>query len=395
MPKRRLRIALDFSTLDHLTLGNGQYRYVVDLIRGLSTESNAEFIVYGSLTEPVPEIRDVLAAPNWSYRQVTVRSGRFGYVLQHLRYGWYALRDRVDIWHAFHSFVSICCLSRIVITEHDLMYHLYGSRWQDGNSKRYQFHRFIVKCRAACVICISECTKRDLLEFFPMRAGKAVVIYHGTELQNQAPGDASDSAVLQLLRGKTWISSPFNLEPRKNLRSLLLGFQLLRKDFPNLELVLFGNAAVTSEREQEYDSLVDQLNLRSAIHRTGFISNAELAWVYQNSLAFIFPSLYEGFGLPILEAMANGTCVVARSESAMAEIVADTGILVETNDPSALRHGIASLLSNPARRTELANKGYQRAIRFSVARMADETKAVYLNILGRQQHGFRVDEACG
>src|SRR5207245_306468 len=117
--------------------------------------------------------------------------------------------------------------------------------------------------------------------------------------------------------------------------------------------------------------------------RTGLVDDGVLAALYRRATIFAFPSLYEGFGLPVLEAMAQGCCVVARNASAMAEIVGDTGALVETREPGALGACMAALLDDPARRLALGAAARTRAASFTIERMARETWRSYARALGR------------
>jgi len=164
----------------------------------------------------------------------------------------------------------------------------------------------------------------------------------------------------------------------------------LRERYPALKLLLFGRAAVTPEREAEFQRTVRELNLDNVIERTGFIEDANLQQVYRMGDVFVFPSFYEGFGLPVLEAMASGACVVARSASAMAEIVGEAGVLVETKNADLLAAAIASLLEDPRRRRQLGEAARQRARGFSTRRMASLTYASYRAALEGPIGGSRV-----
>jgi glycosyltransferase involved in cell wall biosynthesis len=146
--------------------------------------------------------------------------------------------------------------------------------------------------------------------------------------------------------------------------------------------LLFGRAAVDSAREQQFDRSVAELGLRDTVHLLGPLDDTDLAWLYGHTTAFVFPSLYEGFGLPVLEAMASGACVVARNASAMAEIVGEAGALIETADPDALAATISALLDAPERRAQLGAAARQRAAAFTIDRMARLTYASYCAALG-------------
>lgn len=378
------RVGIDFTTLDCLNLSNGQYRYMVDLINGLAELGTFELVVFGSRSEPVPEIRCLFKSDvnGFTYQQVREYKGRLEYLKQHVGYARLAWRYQLDVWHCAHSFVSAFCPCPVVVTEHDLMYHLFGGKWEHGNSKRYAVHRFLVRHRANKVICISRCTQRDLLRFFPMPMSKTVVVHHGTTLHQRAIGSDKVKPNLRELEGRVWVASPYNLEPRKNLAALLRAFQSVVKEMPRALLVLFGRAAVTPEREEKHRSLIEELNLQQNVLETGYLDDGELGWVYHNCTVFAFPSLYEGFGLPLLEAMASGACVIARDASSMAEVVADAGVLVETGEPERLANGMLSVLRDSNVRESMKDRGRKRARMFTVERMAHQTSDVYFAAMG-------------
>ena len=182
-----------------------------------------------------------------------------------------------------------------------------------------------------------------------------------------------------------FLLSPYNLEPRKNLAALLQATALLSSRYHDLKLVLFGRAAVTAEREDKFNHQARELGLAEKIIRCGVLADEELAELYRRATVFVFPSLYEGFGLPLLEAMSAGACVVARQASAMAEVVGAAGVLVETAEPEALAAAIAKLLDNEELRADLGRCARERARAFSIERMATLTFQSYLTALSRNR----------
>jgi glycosyltransferase involved in cell wall biosynthesis len=372
------RIAIDFSTFDRLTLGNGQYRYVVDLVTGLAEFQDARFVVLGSRRSPVPELAGILngSRPNWKYYRLPSWPFRGGDYAKRF-FCWAAAKLlRIDVWHATGPFVVFPSPCPVVVTEHDMMQHLFNEYRECIERREYRRYRSMVQHEAAKVICISECTKRDLLRLFPMPQEGVEVVYHGTRFL-RGMSDCGPPAALAAIGPGLWLASPYNLEPRKNLRNLLIAFHSLLRAIPDLMLVLYGRAAVTPEREDQFCSLVQELNLGANVIRTGYLTDEELSWVYRNCTVFAFPSLYEGFGLPVLEAMAEGACVLVRSNSAMSEIVGDAAVSTETNDAEGMATAIEALLHNPDRRMRLSQRARGQVQDFSIERMASRTFEVY------------------
>jgi len=152
------------------------------------------------------------------------------------------------------------------------------------------------------------------------------------------------------------------LQPRKNISRLLNAFKQVSELFPSVKLVLAGGKGwLFSQIQQE----IDRLQLHEQVFLPGFIPENDKAALLSGAEAFLFPSLYEGFGLPVLEAMACGTPVLASNTSSLPEVAGDAGLLVDPLNIDAIAAGISTLLTDTARRQSLVEKGYQRASDFS------------------------------
>ncbi len=232
--------------------------------------------------------------------------------------------------------------------------------------------------RAAALLCISEATRRDLVERYPRAAGKAVV----TPLA--ASPALARPAGIEAVRAKHGLEGPFvlaagTLEPRKNLVGLMEAWAGLAD--PGAELVLVGPPGWEME-EIVRRARADRVRL------LGFVPDAELAALYASCAVFAYPSLYEGFGLPVLEAMACGAPVVTSDLSSLPEVAGDAALLVDPRDPAALGAALARLLADPAERSRLSAAGRARAATFTWERTARETLAVYDAVLdGRPAAG--------
>ncbi len=367
-------IALDFTSLDNLKISNGQYRYVVDLVHGLMRISlDARFTLLGSRAAPVEELRDDLARDRrWRYVQLSHTRIRGGDLVDHVRYSAVLAGLRVDVLHALHMFIPALAPCRVVVTEHDLMFDIFDEYADHRKCREYKLYRRAVR-KANRIIAISRTTADDLVRLHGLERSRIDVVYHGSafcDTTAEAPDHSSEKYGACLL-------SPYNLEPRKNIRMLLKAFSKLRKQFPDLKLMLFGKAAWTAEREQAFEGWLSEEGLRPGVERIGFVDDEKLKGLYRSCRLFVFPSLYEGFGLPLLEAMASGACVVARNASAMAEIVQRAGVLVDTTDAEAFAEGMARVLRDTPLEQRLRNAARERAQQFSIGRMAVETVKSY------------------
>lgn len=379
------RVGLDFSTLDRVVVKGGQYRYIVDLVRGLANleQNKFQFVLFGSHSQPVDELKDIIHNNNqWFYQQIKPWHFKGSDYLDHLRYSAIIYVNRIDVWHVLHEFLPIGCPCPIVKTEHDLMYELFDEYREAVASRTYRIKKWITQNRVARIIAISHTTAKDLTKLWQIPTQQISVVHHGTDFYEIAEKMINGKLVRSIQGDLDFtILSAFNLEPRKNLRSLILAMPTLLEKYPNLRLVLFGRAACTPEREKEYHQLVQELQIEDKIHLTGFVEDEDLAALYQHSSTFVFPSFYEGFGLPVLEAMSMGACVVVREASAMAEIVGDAGVTVEPCDSDNLASAILDLLNDESKRNNLKELAYQRAKLFSIENMALKTLQVYEKLI--------------
>lgn len=367
---RTPQIAVDFRWLDDLSVANGQFRYAVDLIRGLAELCpEMRFLVLGSRHEPVAEIAEVFRNASWRYRPVPRLEGRGWLYREHLRYFVFLRELRIDLLHALHSFVPLYPPVPVVETVYDMMQELFPEYGGVLASREYRLHKWAFQRFAARAIAISRTTKQDLVRLWGFPEERVDVVYLGPKLPDgqKRLDRPQDPAIL----------APYNLESRKNLSRLVEAAAKLKQMGRKFRLVLFGRAAITQERELRFRQECSKLGLDGCIELTGRVSEEELVRLYAQSSAFVFPSLYEGFGLPVLEAMNVGARVVAHNASAMAEVVQDAGMLVNMNEVSAIVEGIERAL----RETELGARARERARQFSRERMAGETLDVYRKTL--------------
>jgi glycosyltransferase involved in cell wall biosynthesis len=372
-----MRIALDFTHLDSLSPVAGQYRYVVALAQGLTKLApDAAFVLFGSRETPVPELTDAFTTGRWTYRRLEPARGIASTYRDQLRYAAALRRERVHLLHSLHSFIPLFAPCPVVVTIYDLMFELFPEYAQAIHSRPYRIYRWAARHRARRLVAISAATRDDVVRLWGVDKERIDVVPLATDLAGPdlPPRQRTDRPL---------IVAPYNLEPRKNLDALLTASAMLRERRPTLEIALFGRAALTPEREARFEDRLRALGLESAVKRTGVLSDEMLWRLYRDADVFVFPSLYEGFGLPVLEAMAAGACVVVRNASAMQDLVGDAGVTVETADPAATAAAIGALLDDPARRRALGVRARERATTFTIRKMAEGTWRSYQAALGR------------
>jgi glycosyltransferase involved in cell wall biosynthesis len=380
---KKFRIAIDFSAFDYIGFG-GQYRYVINLILGLSEikQDDFTFIVFGTKINPEPEIAEIFVrqSQQWIYKQIPSWGFKGRDYANYLRYAVLEFRYKIDLWHMPHTFIPGLSRVKLIVTEHDLMYELFDEYLSAVKTRPYQIHKWLVQKRVDQIIAISYSTANDLVRLWDIPEGKISVVQHGIRFLLENERRLRPDLQSLFSPDTLTLLSPFNLEPRKNLKSLLLAFKQVREQYPNLQLILYGKAAWTTERNQDYLALVHKLGLEDNIVLTGFVEETDLIILYKQATLFVFPSLYEGFGFPVLEAMSVGTCVLACKSSSLVEVVDTGGLLVDTSNIDELTKGIITLLADNSLRKKISAKAAQVAEKFSVEAMTARTFDVYKKV---------------
>ena len=373
-------VGIEFTTLDRHRPKGGQHKYILDLVRGFSTSAppSTRFVFIGSLPEPPEEISNLFRdrPETWRYRQIDPWNFRGSLYFHHPRFLRLALREGLTLLHCPHAFVPAWVPCPVILTVHDLIFEVLEEYSPILRDRHYRLNRWTNRYRTSRYISISQSTTRDMVRLWNSDTSRITTIHHGHHpwpSTDPCPdalrwiGDDADTTIL----------STFNLEPRKNLPALLEAVAILAPKNPRLKLVLFGNAACNRERELRFNEHVERLGIGDRILRTGFVNERSLGTLYSNTAMFVFPSLYEGFGYPVLEAMSAGACVVCGRLSSMTEIAEGAGLLVDQCDPGSLATAIETLLNDPGRRRQLGEAGKARAATFTLERMVSETLAVY------------------
>jgi len=224
--------------------------------------------------------------------------------------------------------------------------------------------------RATQILADSESTRYDLIELLDVEPRRVTVLYPGVEARFRP---VRETEVLARVRARYVLPDRFvlglgTLQPRKNFVGLIEAFaQLLAHSqggVNSIQLVIAGGEGWLA---QDVPAAIDRWGLKDRVRIVGFVQDVDLPALYSLASAFAFPVLYEGFGLPVLEAMACGTPVVAADNSSLPEVIGDAGLLVPTNDPAALAAALSAVLGGPTLRDQLVAAGLRQARRFTWA----------------------------
>ncbi|HUT31188.1 MAG TPA: glycosyltransferase family 1 protein [Sedimentisphaerales bacterium] len=370
-----MRIGLNFHTVD----GNisGVEYYSLGLIKGLlRIGTQHSFVVYtnqpGLLTEHVP------ASENLTIVEVKrLRSRMARIVWEHTHLPRLASKHRLDVLHCPGY---ICPLRKssapYVVTIHDTIAIDHPEWCKPTNALYFNLFMKGTVQRASRVISVSKSTAGDLERNFGLSDSKVRVVYPGIDEIFKVEKDASRCSQIREHYNlpERYVLFVGNIEPKKNVPALLAVHRRLREKGLPHKLVIVGKRSWCAGAE------LDQIHREAAAGNvivTGYVDRADLPFVYAMADVFVFPSLYEGFGFPPLEAMACGTPVVSSNRGALAETLGDAACIIEPEDTEKIVEAVVSIISDSCLRKEHIEKGLQKSERFKWERTARETLSVY------------------
>lgn len=379
-----LKIGIDIRAASHPQSG-GFKTYVKNLIWGLSrVDHRNHYYLYADRpfrVEPTPDFdgrrridvvgpdRIPLAGPVWREQ-----------VLLPVR----ARSDRVDVIHGPTGTLSVWSSAPAVVTVHDAIeqmaaMHGGAEAVQSGGKRRfmrlyYDYVQRLTARKATIVITVSECSRRDIIRFLRVTPDRVRVVPEAPGPEFYRPG-TDGVARIESRESDPFILAIGSADPRKNLLSLIRAYAALPADLiSRYRLVLVW----THQRLREQVlARARDCGVAERITSVSAPSDGELRLLYESATVFVFPSLYEGFGLPPLEAMACGTPVIASNTSSLPEILGDAALLVDPRSIKELTAALTAVLRDTAKRRELATRGVEWVARYSWERTAAETLAVY------------------
>lgn len=257
----------------------------------------------------------------------------------------------------------------VVVTIHDLAFYYFPNEYLTKDLYKLTNWTKDAVLKASKVICVSEATQKDVLRHYDIDPVKTKVIYNGF---TKHPKEKISTSILNKLKIKKskFILYVGTLQPRKNIPSLIDAFEKFKTNHPDFKLVLVGKKGWLYE---EIFETVRLRNLETDVIFAGYISDEELASLYANALCFVLPSLYEGFGLPILEAMYHKCPVITSFTSSLPEIGSDACLYFDPKKSSELLEKIEAFAESPQLRLEYISKGLRRIQLFSWKECAKNT----------------------
>lgn len=317
-------------------------------------------------------------------------------------YPWYSIteqlfmplklkRYQLDVVHFPHFNVPLFYNGPFVVTIHDLIISRFPTERATTlgpimyKVKQLAYDRVIRHAAfgAKHIVTVSEYSKRDLMDYFRLPAEQISVTYEAVDALGPAPDEDRVAATLK----RYHIRQPYllyvgNAYPHKNLEILIPMMQELKRQGSKLKIVFVGRSDYFYDRLQQAAWAKD---VDDVMQFVGFIPDKDLPSLYRGAFTYLFPSRYEGFGLPPLEAMLYGTPVISARTSCLPEVLQDAALYFESDDVSGIIKRIQELEQNPKLRTDLIARGYQQVERYSWELMAQQTLAVYEKVFAESK----------
>jgi glycosyltransferase involved in cell wall biosynthesis len=367
-----MRIAIDARKLHDFGIGT----YVSNLVRGLSRLDHDH--EYHLICHPYDEEFCRSLGPN--FRALPDLAGNYS-VREQFAIPYDIWRAKIDLFHAPHYVLPPLVPAKSVVTIHDCI-HLRFPQYLPNRVAHYYAQYFMAAAakKASRVLTVSEASKRDIIHFLRTPPDKIDVVYNGFDERLTTPTAEEEARV----RDRFQLDAPFvlyagNIKPHKNVDRLIEAFAKLRaRGLGHVNLLIIGDEI---SKYSSLRRLVHRHQIRRQVRFLGFVSTDTLAALYRLARLFVFPSLYEGFGLPPLEAMASGTPVIASNTSSLPEVVGDAALLIDPLNADEIADAMVRVLTNDALRDDLVRRGFERVKQFSWDRSVRRTHDIYMDVL--------------
>lgn len=371
-------------------LGKGLGRYTQEIVDRVTTLDRKNYYVvflshknFDEFVSENPRVKKVLADVHWYGLAEQIIMPRL------------IAQEKIDLMHFPHFNVPIFCPTKFVVTIHDLILTKFPTtRASTLGPVKYFLkniaYRFVINRaiqRSERVIAVSHYTKDDIISQFNVDPKKIIMIYEGVA----GLEDSTDKRYAAKLKSAEILSGycilePYllyvgNAYPHKNLEMLVSVFLKLRKKFSDLKLVLVGRDDYFYLRLKEFAQKESSLKDFEAIIFPGYVPDEDLQTLFKHAALYVFPSKYEGFGLPPLEAMSYGCPVVSSNATCLPEIMENAAIYFNPHDEKKIVSVIQEILSDQFLRSELVKKGYEQIKKYNWENAAHQTVTVYQGVL--------------
>ncbi len=290
-------------------------------------------------------------------------------------------KNRISVFFSPAHYAPRYSPCPVITTVHDLSYFHYPNEFLKKDLYQLKNWTEYSVRQSKKVICVSQTTKKDLIKYYAVPEEKIEVVYNGFEKDLQ-PRTNNQEPTTYNLQPHKYLLYVGTIQPRKNILALVKAFGLFREKYPDFKLVIAG------KKGWLYEDLYREINntvYQDKIIFTDFISDNQLVDLYKNAFSYVLPSLYEGFGIPVLEAMSYGCPAICSYTSSLPEIAGDAALYFDPENFQELAEKLTILKENKELRNELIKKGKERTKKFSWEKCGEET----LNILKKYDQNHR------
>lgn len=353
---RTKRIGIDLHTFDGIH--QGSRTHCLELF-SRAVELGPEFQFYMFLAEPekLKEVTGKFSQPNVELVKMSHQSAPVRLLMQ---FPMLACKYRLDLLHTQYIVPPVCPCPRAV-TVHDTLFESHPQFFTKGFTLRSKLLIRQSAKKSALVFTVSEFSRREIVSRYEIAGSRTTTIANGVDCGRFYPGTDGAGVIRELgLEPGAYLLTVGRLEPRKNHAGLLRAYSKLAHPRPRL--------AIVGQRDfgfMELFELIDTLGIREDVSLLESVDDSMLPALYRHALAFVYPTWAEGFGMPVLEAMASGVPVLTSNTTALPEVAGDAAVYFDPGDTESIAGAIAAVVSDPARRFELAERGLKRVEEFS------------------------------
>ena len=371
-----MKIAIDATLLRKENTGTGFY--IINLVNGLLETSDDKDSFYIIVDKELAGIFfDFKGRKNFY-----ILDKKFKNRIQRVLWQFFVLpfelkKKNINILHSPNYVTPLIKLGlKIVVTIHDLTFFIFPEKFTITKRLFFKFFIPMFIKKADKVIAVSENTRKDILRYFKIKKENVTVTYESIPKYYNCDIQPEKNLLSKYGIDKEYMLFVGMIEPRKNILSILKAYKKIEKEI-NADLVIVGKKGWYFKEIEQYFENIKSEGLKNKIIFTGYVAEPELKYFYKNALIFIYPSIYEGFGLPPLQSMACGVPVITSDTSSLPEVVADSAIKIDPENEDRLADEIKKLYFNPLKRKEMSEKGIRQAEKFSLKNFAIKTLEVY------------------
>lgn len=365
-----MKIAIQAADLDAKRI-DGTRVYILNLLKKFGQiDSESQFVIYHK-----NKFNPELIPPNFSNYKIVAKN--LPSFWTQICFAWQIWKDKPDaLWMPMHNIPLIRSRKiKTFVTIHDLAFKHFPKTFPLWGLLKINFLTSLAVRFSDKIITISEASKKDILKFYPfIPENKIKVIYHGFDgdfFRSKEIGEALNNFLAKYaLKKGEYLLYVGAIQPRKNLNVLISAFEKIKKEKPHLKLVLGGEKAWLWD---EIEKRIAKSEYKNDIIVTGTLKFEEVKYLFQNASIFIFPSFYEGFGLPVLEAFASEVPVILANNSSLPEVGGGAAEYFEPKSSVDLAEKIGKILNNETLRAEMISRGLEQNRKFSWEKCAKET----------------------